>query len=88
MVKRIRGEAFTTRVSVQLGKEMIYAARGIFNRLLPDVYIASDYRKRSVAGKYGYNFFFFSNFLFLNIIRKFQKNFLMQLIWIWNFTSC
>ncbi|XWS73825.1 hypothetical protein CRYUN_Cryun02cG0162700 [Craigia yunnanensis] len=50
MVKRIRGEAFTTRVSVQLGNEMIYAAHGIFNRLLPDVYIASDYRKRSEAG--------------------------------------
>lgn len=50
MVKRIRGEAFTTRVSVQLGNEMIYAARGIFNRLLPDVYIASDYRKRLEAG--------------------------------------
>ena len=64
MVKRIRGEAFTTRVSVQLGNEMIYAARGIFNRLLPDVYIASDYRKRSVAGKYGYNFFFLFKFSF------------------------
>ncbi|XP_021279316.1 probable RNA 3'-terminal phosphate cyclase-like protein [Herrania umbratica] len=50
MVKRIRGEAFTARVSVQLGNEMIYAARGIFNRLLPDVYIASDYRKRTEAG--------------------------------------
>ncbi|KAK8596060.1 hypothetical protein V6N13_000722 [Hibiscus sabdariffa] len=50
MVKRIRGEAFTTRVSPQLGNEMIYAARGIFNNLLPDVYIASDYRKRLEAG--------------------------------------
>ncbi|XVF19615.1 hypothetical protein REPUB_Repub11eG0126000 [Reevesia pubescens] len=50
MVKRIRGVAFTTRVTVQVGNEMIYAARGIFNRLLPDVYIASDFRKRSEAG--------------------------------------
>ncbi|XVF00289.1 hypothetical protein REPUB_Repub03eG0272100 [Reevesia pubescens] len=50
MVKRIRGVAFTTRVTVQLGNEMIYAARGIFNHLLPDVYIASDFRKRSEAG--------------------------------------
>lgn len=61
MVKRIRGEAFTTRVSPQLGNDMIYAARGIFNRLLPDVYIASDYRKRSEAGKYVICFFLFQN---------------------------
>lgn len=70
MVKRIRGEAFTTRVSVQLGNEMIYAARGIFNRLLPDVYIASDYRKRSEAGKYGYYIYFGISFFI--ITRKFQ----------------
>ncbi|XVF47012.1 hypothetical protein PTKIN_Ptkin03bG0074800 [Pterospermum kingtungense] len=50
MVKRIRGEAFTTRVNAQNGHEMIYAARGIFNCLLPDVYIASDHRNRSEAG--------------------------------------
>ncbi|XVF19621.1 hypothetical protein REPUB_Repub11eG0126500 [Reevesia pubescens] len=49
MFKRIRGVAFTTRGTVQLGNEMIYAARFIFNRLLPNVYITSDYRKRSVA---------------------------------------
>ncbi|OMO76979.1 RNA 3'-terminal phosphate cyclase [Corchorus olitorius] len=50
MVKRIRGIAFTSRVSVQLGNEMIYTARGIFNKLLPDVYIDSDYRFREEAG--------------------------------------
>lgn len=41
MVKRIRGMTFTSRVSTQLEHSMRFAARGIFNRLLPDVYISS-----------------------------------------------
>ncbi|GKV14078.1 hypothetical protein SLEP1_g24999 [Rubroshorea leprosula] len=50
MVNRIRGVAFTTRVGVQHGNEMIYAARGIFNRLLPDVFIFSDHKTGPQAG--------------------------------------
>ncbi|KAF5198199.1 RNA 3'-terminal phosphate cyclase-like protein [Thalictrum thalictroides] len=51
MVKRIRGKTFSTRVHVECEKTMFYTARGIFNRLLPDVYIYSDHRTGPQAGK-------------------------------------
>ncbi|KAF5751685.1 RNA 3'-terminal phosphate cyclase-like protein isoform X1 [Tripterygium wilfordii] len=50
MVKRIRGVSFSTRVSVQFENIMIYAARGIFNRLLPDVHIFTDHKAGPQAG--------------------------------------
>ncbi|XP_062082478.1 probable RNA 3'-terminal phosphate cyclase-like protein [Humulus lupulus] len=50
MVKRIRGITFSARVSSQFEHSMIYSARGIFNRLLPDVYIATDHKSGSHAG--------------------------------------
>lgn len=52
MVKRIRGVTFSTRVSPQFENTMTYSARGIFNRLLPDVHIASDHKSGPQAGKY------------------------------------
>ncbi|KVI07436.1 RNA 3'-terminal phosphate cyclase, partial [Cynara cardunculus var. scolymus] len=52
MVKRIRGISFSTRVSVQFENTMIHAARGIFNRLLPDVHIFTDHKAGAQAGKY------------------------------------
>ncbi|KAF9587615.1 hypothetical protein IFM89_004447 [Coptis chinensis] len=51
MVKRIRGTAFSTKVSYQFEKTMIHAARGVFNRLLPDVHIFQDHRSGQEAGK-------------------------------------
>ncbi|KAI5667116.1 hypothetical protein M9H77_16969 [Catharanthus roseus] len=51
MVKRIRGVTFSTRVSVQFENTMIHAARGIFNRLLPDVHIFTDHKAGPQAGK-------------------------------------
>lgn len=51
MVKRIRGVTFSTRVSVQFENTMIHAARGIFNRLLPDVHISTDHKAGSLSGK-------------------------------------
>ncbi|KAM7523502.1 hypothetical protein LguiA_013404 [Lonicera macranthoides] len=51
MVKRIRGVSFSTRVSVQFENTMIHAARGIFNRLLPDVHIFTDHKAGAQAGK-------------------------------------
>ncbi|KAK3443737.1 probable RNA 3'-terminal phosphate cyclase-like protein [Eucalyptus grandis] len=51
MVKRIRGVTFSTRVSAQFENTMIHAARGIFNRLLPDVHIFTDHRAGPQAGK-------------------------------------
>ncbi|XP_051134833.1 probable RNA 3'-terminal phosphate cyclase-like protein [Andrographis paniculata] len=50
MVKRIRGTTFSTKVSVQFENTMIHAARGIFNRLLPDVYISTNHRAGPQAG--------------------------------------
>lgn len=54
LVKRIRGVSFSTRVSSQFENSMIYAARGIFNRLLPDVHIATDHKSGQHAGKYDF----------------------------------
>ncbi|CAL5370620.1 unnamed protein product [Camellia sinensis] len=51
MVKRIRGVTFSTRVSAQFENTMIHAARGIFNRLLPDVHIFTDHKAGAQAGK-------------------------------------
>lgn len=51
MVKRIRGVTFSTRVSVQFENTMIHAARGLFNRLLPDVHIFTDHKAGAQAGK-------------------------------------
>ncbi|OVA19102.1 RNA 3'-terminal phosphate cyclase [Macleaya cordata] len=51
MVKRIRGVTFSTRASSQFENTMIHAARGIFNRLLPDVHIFTDHKSREQAGK-------------------------------------
>jgi RNA 3'-terminal phosphate cyclase-like protein len=38
-VKRVRGVAFTLRVSPQTGNRLVDAARGVLNKFLPDVYI-------------------------------------------------
>eukprot|EP00246_Nothoceros_aenigmaticus_P007369 TRINITY_DN21114_c0_g1_i1.p1 TRINITY_DN21114_c0_g1~~TRINITY_DN21114_c0_g1_i1.p1 ORF type:complete len:340 (+),score=40.22 TRINITY_DN21114_c0_g1_i1:53-1021(+) len=51
MVKRIRGVAYSTRVSPQMSNRMVDAARGIFNNLLPDVYIFTDHVSGQSAGK-------------------------------------
>ncbi|KAH7655230.1 RNA 3'-terminal phosphate cyclase type 2 protein [Dioscorea alata] len=51
MVKSIRGVTFSTRVSPQIGNRMVYAARGIFNRLIPDVHIFTDHRSGPSGGK-------------------------------------
>jgi RNA 3'-terminal phosphate cyclase-like protein len=49
-VKRIRGVAFTERVSPQAANRMVDAARGVLNPLLPDVYIFTDHRSGKAAG--------------------------------------
>ncbi|KAJ1292874.1 hypothetical protein BS78_01G023700 [Paspalum vaginatum] len=51
MVKRIRGVSFSTRVSAQIENRIIYAARGIFNRFIPDVHIFTDHRSGSSGGR-------------------------------------
>lgn len=51
MVKRIRGVTFSTRVSPQFGNRMVFSARGVFNRLLPDVHIFTDHRSGQSSGR-------------------------------------
>ncbi|KFK26342.1 hypothetical protein AALP_AA8G235200 [Arabis alpina] len=51
MVKRIRGTTFSTRVTRDFEHSMRYAARGIFNNLLPDVHISEDHKAGTQAGK-------------------------------------
>ncbi|XP_002974064.2 probable RNA 3'-terminal phosphate cyclase-like protein [Selaginella moellendorffii] len=51
MVKRIRGVSYSTRVSPHMANRMVDAARGVLNRLLPDVYIFTDHYTGSESGK-------------------------------------
>lgn len=51
MVKSIRGVTFSTRVSPQIENRMIYAARGVFNRLIPDVHIFTDHKTGPQSGR-------------------------------------
>ncbi|KAM3254637.1 hypothetical protein ACQJBY_048234 [Aegilops geniculata] len=44
MVKRIRGVTFSTNVSPQIENRILYAARGLFNKFIPDVHIFTDHR--------------------------------------------
>jgi len=50
LVKRVRGVAFTERVSPQAANRMVDACRGLLNALLPDVYIFTDHRSGKAAG--------------------------------------
>lgn len=54
MVKRIRGQTFSARVSAQFENTMLHAARGIFNNLLADVHIFTDHKAGREAGKYAF----------------------------------
>ncbi|KAH0862348.1 hypothetical protein HID58_079559 [Brassica napus] len=51
MVKKIRGWTFSARVSSNFEHSMRFAARGIFNNLLPDVHIFNDHKSGPAAGK-------------------------------------
>ncbi|RWR76842.1 putative RNA 3'-terminal phosphate cyclase-like protein [Cinnamomum micranthum f. kanehirae] len=51
LVKSIRGVSFSTRVSPQVENRMIHSARGIFNRLLPDVHIFTDHKSGPESGR-------------------------------------
>eukprot|EP00443_Scrippsiella_acuminata_P029810 CAMPEP_0115254444 /NCGR_PEP_ID=MMETSP0270-20121206/45197_1 /TAXON_ID=71861 /ORGANISM="Scrippsiella trochoidea, Strain CCMP3099" /LENGTH=398 /DNA_ID=CAMNT_0002669993 /DNA_START=38 /DNA_END=1234 /DNA_ORIENTATION=+ len=49
-IKRVRGVAYTTRVSPQFAARMVDAARGVLNDFLPDVWIYSDHSKGKQCG--------------------------------------
>ncbi|CAK9780637.1 18S rRNA biogenesis protein [Cutaneotrichosporon oleaginosum] len=50
-VRRIRGIAYSTRVSPQFANRMVEAARGVLNRFIPDIYLYTDVYKGEEAGK-------------------------------------
>ena len=50
MVKRIRGVAFSSKVSPQTCNRMVDGARGVLNALLADVYIFTDHMSGAAAG--------------------------------------
>lgn len=50
-VKRVRGVAYTTRVSPQFAARMVDAARGVLNDYLPDVWIYTDPSKGASSGE-------------------------------------
>ncbi len=46
----MRGLAYCIKVSPQMSNRIVDAARGIFNKLIPDVYIFTDLYKGKSAG--------------------------------------
>lgn len=50
-IKRIRGVAYSVRVSPQIGNRITDSARSILNKFLPDVYIYTDHMKGTSSGK-------------------------------------
>ena len=50
MVKRIRGVAYSMRVSPQISNRVVDGARGLMNQLLADVYIFTDHMSGLEAG--------------------------------------
>eukprot|EP00124_Ichthyophonus_hoferi_P000881 Ihof_evm5s38 gene=Ihof_evmTU5s38 len=49
-IKRVRGIVYSTRMSPQTGSRVVESARGLLNRLLPDVYIYTDHYKGTESG--------------------------------------
>lgn len=49
-IKRVRGVAYSARVSPQFSARVVDAARGVLNDFLPDVWIYSDHSKGTAAG--------------------------------------
>ncbi|XP_071445660.1 RNA 3'-terminal phosphate cyclase-like protein [Hetaerina americana] len=49
-VKRIRGIAFTTKVSPAIGHRMVFEAKRILMKCIPDVYINTDHSKGVKSG--------------------------------------
>ncbi|XP_069633680.1 RNA 3'-terminal phosphate cyclase-like protein isoform X3 [Haliaeetus albicilla] len=50
-IKRIRGTAYSVRVSPQMANRMVESARSILNKFLPDIYIYTDHMKGVSSGK-------------------------------------
>ncbi|XP_061590290.1 RNA 3'-terminal phosphate cyclase-like protein [Cololabis saira] len=50
-IKRIRGMAYSVRVSPQMGNMIVEAARSVLNQFIPDIYIYTDHMKGLNSGK-------------------------------------
>uniref|UniRef100_A0ACB8ES52 rRNA-processing endoribonuclease n=1 Tax=Sphaerodactylus townsendi TaxID=933632 RepID=A0ACB8ES52_9SAUR len=50
-IKRIRGVAYSVRVSPQIANRIVDSARNILNKFLPDIYIYTDHMKGTSSGK-------------------------------------
>lgn len=50
LIKRVRGIAYTTKISPQMANRLVDGARSILNNLLPDVYIYTDHFKGKDSG--------------------------------------
>ena len=50
-IRRIRGVAYSTRVSPQTPGRIVESARGILNQFLPDIFIFADVAKGQSCGK-------------------------------------
>ncbi|XP_036186932.1 RNA 3'-terminal phosphate cyclase-like protein isoform X2 [Myotis myotis] len=52
-IKRIRGMAYSVRVSPQMANRIVDSARSILNKFIPDIYIYTDHMKGINSGKVG-----------------------------------
>uniref|UniRef100_A0A673WV71 RNA 3'-terminal phosphate cyclase-like protein n=2 Tax=Salmo trutta TaxID=8032 RepID=A0A673WV71_SALTR len=50
-IKRIRGIAYSVRVSPQMANRIVDSARSILNKFIPDIYIYTDHMKGDKSGK-------------------------------------
>ncbi|KAL0965851.1 hypothetical protein UPYG_G00286580 [Umbra pygmaea] len=50
-IKRIRGIAYSVRVSPQMANRIVESARSILNKFIPDIYIYTDHMKGDKSGK-------------------------------------
>ncbi|XP_053558527.1 RNA 3'-terminal phosphate cyclase-like protein [Bombina bombina] len=50
-IKRIRGVAYSVRVSPQIANRIVESARSVLNSFLPDIYIYTDHLKGANSGK-------------------------------------
>ncbi|EIW68216.1 hypothetical protein TREMEDRAFT_32298 [Tremella mesenterica DSM 1558] len=50
-IKKIRGVAYSTRVSPQFANRMVESARSVLNRFIPDIYLYTDVYKGEESGK-------------------------------------
>ncbi|CAM9242004.1 unnamed protein product [Ascophyllum nodosum] len=51
LIKRIRGNAYCTKVSPQIANRVAESSRGLLNRLLPDVWVHTDHNAGRAGGE-------------------------------------